>query len=261
MNKNIRYWILGIAAAIVVLAVIGFTAWNRRTPSPSESEATGISSQSGSNASMDQNAMDHNNMDHSGIDHSDLSDTAGGNTDDDNLKNYLKDQDSIMAEMMERMADIPHSGNASIDFLYGMIPHHESAIDMAESYLTYGGENSELKTLAENIIETQQKEITQMQDLIQKYQEDGQTDEDKEAAYLEEYNQMFTGHSHHIDTAGTANVDQAFAEGMIMHHQMAVDMAKSILEYTDYEEIRSLSQGIIKVQEKEIEEMQAYTQS
>ena len=47
-----------------------------------------------------------------------------------------------------------------------------------------------------------------------------------------------------------------FAEGMIMHHQMAVDMARDILEYTDYEEIRTMAQNIIDVQEKEIAQME-----
>lgn len=34
---------------------------------------------------------------------------------------------------------------------------------MAESYLKYGGENKELKELAENIIEVQREEIDQME--------------------------------------------------------------------------------------------------
>lgn len=41
-----------------------------------------------------------------------------------------------------------------------------------------------------------------------------------------------------------------------MHHQMAVDMARDILEYTDYEEIRTMAQNIIDVQEKEIAQME-----
>ena len=36
-------------------------------------------------------------------------------------------------------------------------------------------------------------------------------------------------------------------------------MAKSILEYTNYEEIRTLAQSIIDAQEKEIEEMKEFT--
>lgn len=34
-----------------------------------------------------------------------------------------------------------------------------------------------------------------------------------------------------------ATIDTAFAEGMLMHHQMAVDMAKDILEYTDESQV------------------------
>ena len=35
-----------------------------------------------------------------------------------------------------------------------------------------------------------------------------------------------------------------------------VDMARDILEYTDYEEIRTMAQNIIDVQEKEIAQME-----
>ena len=63
-------------------------------------------------------------------------------------------------------------------------------------------------------------------------------------------------HGHHMPDSSPATVDEAFAEGMIMHHQMAVDMARDILEYTDYEEIRTMAQNIIDVQEKEIAQME-----
>ena len=52
----------------------------------------------------------------------------------------------------------------------------------------------------------------------------------------------------------------AFAEGMIMHHQMAVDMARDILDYSEQEEVKKLAQDIIDVQEKEIEQMQKLIQ-
>ncbi|MFR3823733.1 MAG: DUF305 domain-containing protein [Hungatella hathewayi] len=97
-----------------------------------------------------------------------------------------------------------------------------------------------------------------MRDLIRKYEAEGHNDADQESAYLEEYDKMLD-HDHSMNKAGTDSLDHAFAEGMIMHHQMAVDMAKSILEYTNYEEIRTLAQSIIDAQEKEIEEMKEFT--
>lgn len=52
------------------------------------------------------------------------------------------------------------------------------------------------------------------------------------------------------------NVDEAFAKGMIIHHQMAIDMSKAILKYTDNETIINMAENIITVQEEEIEEME-----
>lgn len=52
-----------------------------------------------------------------------------------------------------------------------------------------------------------------------------------------------------------ATVDEAFAEGMMIHHQMAVDMARSILEYTDDEEVTQLANSIVEQQEVEISQM------
>ena len=89
-----------------------------------------------------------------------------------------------------------------------------------------------------------------MNELVKSYEKDGKKDQTKEDAYLEQYSKMFA------DDSGADSLDQAFAEGMIMHHQMAVDMARDILEYTDYEEIRTMAQNIIDVQEKEIARME-----
>ena len=97
-----------------------------------------------------------------------------------------------------------------------------------------------------------------MNDLVKSYEKDGKKDQTKEDAYLEQYSKMFADDSmsRHTDPSGADSLDQAFAEGMIMHHQMAVDMARDILEYTDYEEIRTMAQNIIDVQEKEIAQME-----
>ena len=46
----------------------------------------------------------------------------------------------------------------------------------------------------------------------------------------------------------------------MMHHQMAVDMAKDILDYTDQKEVRELAQTIIELQEKEISQMEKLIQ-
>ena len=49
-------------------------------------------------------------------------------------------------------------GEPNADFALMMIPHHQSAIDMAEAYLDHG-DDPELTTLANEVITEQTREI------------------------------------------------------------------------------------------------------
>lgn len=65
-----------------------------------------------------------------------------------------------MKSMMEHM-DTPYSGNPDRDFVIGMLPHHQGAIDMAQVELQYGRDPA-LRKLARDIIASQAKEQTFM---------------------------------------------------------------------------------------------------
>jgi hypothetical protein len=65
-----------------------------------------------------------------------------------------------MSKMMTGMAITP-SGNVDPDFVHMMVPHHQGAIDMAVLELRYG-HNPILRRLAQEIVVTQQQEITAM---------------------------------------------------------------------------------------------------
>jgi len=62
---------------------------------------------------------------------------------------------------MHKDMDIAYSGDADVDFVKGMIPHHQGAIDMAKVVQQYG-DDPEIKKLAADIIAAQEKEIAQM---------------------------------------------------------------------------------------------------
>lgn len=84
----------------------------------------------------------------------------------------MEDSPSTMAfkdanARMHMGMDIPFTGDADIDFIRGMIAHHQGAIDMARVVIEHGTD-PEVKKLAEEIIAAQEAEIKWMQDWLAK---------------------------------------------------------------------------------------------
>ncbi len=130
-------------------------------------------------------------------------------------------------------------------FLKGMIPHHQEAIDTAKEVLARGGSTPEMKTLAENIITAQEKEIALMKSWYQAwYGEPYQMDES-------DYQPMMRD----LSPLQGAALDRVFLEDMIMHHMGAVMMAKSVQPYITHQEITDLTNAIITTQTEEIQLM------
>ncbi len=72
---------------------------------------------------------------------------------------------TAMDVMSQSMVGMASTGDADADFLLMMIPHHQSAIDMALVLLEHGDDPA-TRTLAEAIIATQEAEITAMTEML-----------------------------------------------------------------------------------------------
>ena len=70
-------------------------------------------------------------------------------------------------DKMHKGMNFKSHGNIETDFLKGMIPHHQGAIDMSEE-LIKKSKDTELKAFAQKIIDAQKAEVKLMQDLLKK---------------------------------------------------------------------------------------------
>ena len=100
-------------------------------------------------------AQDHAKMDHASMDHAATEEAPA-------TAAYKQAMDKMHAGMM-----MDYTGNADIDFMRGMIPHHQGAIDMARVELEHGKDPA-LRKLAEDVISAQEGEIRMMEDWLSK---------------------------------------------------------------------------------------------
>jgi uncharacterized protein (DUF305 family) len=74
-----------------------------------------------------------------------------------------------MMKMHQSMTSMEMTGDPTHDFVMMMIPHHQSAIDMAQVLVKEPNADPEIKTMAEKIISDQQKEINQFNAWLEKH--------------------------------------------------------------------------------------------
>lgn len=71
------------------------------------------------------------------------------------------------AARMHQDMDIAYTGDADVDFVRGMIPHHAGAVAMAKIELAFGTD-PEIRKLAEAVVKAQEEEIAFMKAWLEK---------------------------------------------------------------------------------------------
>jgi uncharacterized protein (DUF305 family) len=139
-------------------------------------------------------------------------------------------------------------------FIAEMVPHHESAIEMAEIALRRA-EHGEVEGLARDIIDSQGTEIDQLEAAHERI-----FGEPLAAASAEHGTLGLPAHEAGMEADVAAlekakPFDLAFIDMMIPHHQGAIRMARIELERGSDEELANLATAIIEAQSAEIEQM------
>ena len=156
-------------------------------------------------------------------------------------------------------------GNLPFDkwFLDNMIPHHQQAVMMSRMLYMHT-QRAEMKTLGNDIVQAQMKEIEQMQNWRTAW---------FNTQPLATHPGMMQGMTGimRMDCGGMMNmmpgqmqhmmnmdIDLWFINNMISHHQSAIDMATVALKNAEHPEILSLTQAIVANQQKEIDMMKQW---
>lgn len=158
------------------------------------------------------------------------------------------------AAMMEG-ASGADGGMSDAAFVAGMIPHHQGAVDMAQVVLERST-RPELRELARQMIASQTAEIA----LMEGWRSSGAVGTatgGSMGAMMDDGSMMMGGMSAD-DLRTAADVDRAFLEAMIPHHQSAVMMAEMVAATTTNPDVERLAREIIAAQEREIAQMRQW---
>lgn len=161
----------------------------------------------------------------SGMDHSGMQ-----------MPGSVADSMRVMGDGMNKELK-PLKGRAfDIRFAQLMTDHHQMALDMARMEVK-SGQDARVKAAAQKVIVSQQKEIALMKGWIKTWT--GQAYRPKSMSMP-------------MPMAGMGSTDRWFLEGMIPHHQGAVEMSRLVPTRTQSAQVRKLAAQIIQAQQAEI---------
>jgi len=144
--------------------------------------------------------------------------------------------------------------DADVMFARMMIPHHEQAIEMADIALDpTSGASQEVKDMATQIKGAQDPEIAQMTQLLKSWGKSLEMDSGGMDHSSMMDGMLSTEEMAAFATLSGTKFDVAWIEGMIAHHEGAIDMADGVVSDGKNADITQLGNAIISGQKAEIE--------
>ncbi len=139
-----------------------------------------------------------------------------------------------------------------VTFAQMMVPHHEQAIDMAQTVLDKEGVDPAVVDLAEQIQTAQGPEIDQLNAWLEEWGADagGSMEHGGHGGMMSEADLA------ELEAAEGAEASRLFLEQMIQHHEGAIDMAQAEVEGGQNDDAVALAEKIMSDQQAEIETMQ-----
>ncbi|HET9873663.1 MAG TPA: DUF305 domain-containing protein [Propionibacteriaceae bacterium] len=152
----------------------------------------------------------------------------------------------------------PSSGprnEADVMFATMMIPHHAQAIEMAKLVQSDPGVDPKVAALAQRIQDAQSPEIAQMKGWLASWGEDSDGSSMSHEGHGAGGGMMSEEDLDALEAADGAEATKLFLEGMIEHHQGAVEMAKTQIAKGANPDAKRRAQAIVDAQNAEIVQM------
>ena len=137
-------------------------------------------------------------------------------------------------------------------FIDAMVPHHRSAIEMAEAAKSRGLTVPELRAIADDIIVSQQREIDQMLEWREQWFGSRTLGPVLPEVLGVPETELGMEHGGADEILEATDVDTKFADLMIPHHEGALAMAAAAADNAQHQEVKELAQEIAAAQEREI---------
>ncbi|MDP9384866.1 MAG: DUF305 domain-containing protein [Actinomycetota bacterium] len=168
-------------------------------------------------------------------------------------KRAAGDERTPFAKCVRAGEKLLHAGNGfDRAFVAEMIPHHESAVEMAQ-IAQRDGESSFVMDLATGIIASQTREIQLMRSIASRLDALGVKPRSLGLTRAEMGMDHDASHLRHADP-----FDPAFIDMMIPHHQGAIRMARVVLVRGTGAQTKRLAAQIIADQTREIDAMERH---
>ena len=143
-------------------------------------------------------------------------------------------------------------------FIDAMVPHHRSAIEMAKAVKSRGLTVPELEKIADDIVDSQQREIDQMLEWREQWFGSRTLGPVLPEVLGVPETELGMDHGGAQEILEATDVDTTFADMMIPHHEGAVAMAEAAADKAQHQEVRDLAQDIVAAQEREIGVLQEH---
>lgn len=158
--------------------------------------------------------------------------------------------------------DRPDSDSVDVGFLQDMRSHHDQAVRMSISFLLKTDADPTLRTIASEILLSQQQETGMMVEVLRGFGAEEENSTGTSMGWMGEPvptdrmpGMASDDELDRLDAARGAEADELFIALMTAHHEGGVHMAEDAADRAGVERVQNMARAMARVQQEEIDEL------